>query len=203
MPTPTKVNATALARLARSQQNLVTARQLRTLGLAASTARRRSAPGGPWQYVLPRVYLMQTGIPTPTQYALAAVLYAADPHTRPLSGRSAAVTAETALYLRGVRDTRPTPVHVLVPNPRVIRSTAFVRVHRTRRYLSVLLVEGVPSVRAVRAAADFAAHEPAPDRIRAILANTVQRSLCHPEDLLAELRAAKGPPPRADSRRSH
>ncbi|MFI0979643.1 hypothetical protein ACH4SP_21915 [Streptomyces sp. NPDC021093] len=191
MPTPTKADVPALARLARTQQNLVTARQLHTVGLAASTARRRSAPGGPWQCVLPRVYLMQPLPPTPAQRALAAVLYAAGPNPRPLNGRSAAVTAETALFLRGVRDARPAPVDVLVHHTRDIRSTAFVRVHRTRRYPPVLLAEGVPSVRAVRAAADFAGREPSPTRVRALLANAAQKGLFHPEDLLAELRAAK------------
>ncbi|MFJ9213169.1 hypothetical protein [Streptomyces sp. NPDC102264] len=73
---------------------------------------------------------------------------------------------------------------------RGLRDRAYVHLRRTSRWPPTLLVDGIPCVRPVRAASDFAAHEPSPERIRAILATTVQRCSCHPEDLRAELHAS-------------
>ncbi|WP_329078713.1 hypothetical protein [Streptomyces niveus] len=119
MPKRTTADTTAIDRLARTQMRLATYGQLRATGLAAGTAARRCAPGGPWQRLLPGVVLIQTGKPDVWQQLLAAVLFA------------------------------------------------------------------------VRAASDFAAHEPSPDRVRALLVGTVQRGRCHPDDLRAELHASR------------
>ncbi|MFD9353236.1 hypothetical protein [Streptomyces sp. NPDC060031] len=52
-------------------------------------------------------------------------------------------------------------------------------------------MSGIPSTRPVRAAADFAARAQDPDHIRPTLAHVVQAGWCHPQDLHAELRAAR------------
>ncbi|MFF5567278.1 hypothetical protein ACFY7Z_21820 [Streptomyces sp. NPDC012623] len=187
----------AIARLAGTQMRLATSRQLRAAGLSSSTTARRCRPGGPWQRPLPGVVLIQTGEPTTRQRLLAAVLYGdtgaggdRDVGSPSPGLPSSALTGEAALSLYGVRGAGGERADVLVDARRGLRDRSYVRVRRTNRWPPTLLVDGIPCVRPVRAASDFAAHEPSPERVRAILAATVQKCPCHPEDLRAELRAS-------------
>ncbi|MGW8884351.1 hypothetical protein [Streptomyces sp. NPDC055749] len=200
MPAPTKADVRTLDHIKRRQRSLATHRQLQAAGLHRSTIKRRCEPGGPWQRVLPRVTLIHAGAPDRYQRMLAAVLYAAEPDSDPLSGATAVVTGEAALSLYGVRGTRSGTVDVLVDEARRMRDVAYVRIRRTRRRPPSLLFEGVPCARRPRAAADFVAREASPERVRAVLANAVQAGRCDPRDLLAELRAGhalRGAPVRA------
>ncbi|MFD6887804.1 hypothetical protein [Streptomyces sp. NPDC059957] len=186
-PTPTPTST------ARRQLNLATRHQLTTTaGVPPGTITSRTRPGGPWQRLLPRVYLLQTGPPDHRQRALAAVLYAAEPGSDPLSGETAALTGGAALALLGIREAPSTPADVLIRAPRRLAGSPDVRPYPTTRWPRTITVSGIPSTRPVRAAADFAARteEPA-DRIRSVLAQVVQSGWCHPQDLHAELRAAR------------
>ncbi|MEV8402498.1 hypothetical protein [Streptomyces niveus] len=192
MPKRTTADTTAIDRLARTQMRLATSGQLRATGLAAGTAARRCAPGGPWQRLLPGVVLIQTGKPDVWQQLLAAVLFAArGASASVMSGSTAVLTGEAVLAIFGVRGARTDRADVLVAAGRQLRARSYVRVHPTRRWPPTLRGEGIPCVRAVRAASDFAAHEPSPDRVRALLVGTVQRGRCHPDDLRAELHASR------------
>ncbi|MEU3915017.1 hypothetical protein [Streptomyces sp. NPDC029721] len=183
-PTPTP--------LTRRQLNLATRHQLTTTaGIPDATITSRTRPGGPWQRLLPRVYLLQTGPPDHRQRALAAVLYAAEPAADPLAGDTAALTGGAALTLLGIRDAPPTPADVLIRSPRRLTATPQVRPVTTSRWPATLTVSGVPSARPVRAAADFAARCPSPERVRSVLAQVVQSGWCHPHDLHTELRSAR------------
>ncbi|GAA1177158.1 hypothetical protein GCM10009654_38060 [Streptomyces hebeiensis] len=188
MPRTTAADA-AVAHLSRTQLRLATTRQLRATGLAPSTTARRCAPAGPWQRLLPGVVLIQTGTPDPRQRLLAAVLYAAA-GPAPLSGTTAVLSGEAALALYGVRGAGTHHADILVGAHRGLRDAVYVRLRRTTRWPPTLLVEGIPCVRPVRAASDFAVREPSTERLRALLTSTVQRTSCHPEDLRAELRAS-------------
>ncbi|MFF4322100.1 hypothetical protein [Streptomyces sp. NPDC001568] len=179
---------------ARRQHGLATRHQLTTAGVPGGTIASRTRPGGPWQRLLPRVYLLQTGPPDPRRRALAAVLYAAEPTADPLSGDTAVLTGGAALALLGIRDTPTTPADVLIRAPRRLAPAPGVRTRATSRWPGTMTVSGVPTARPVRAAADFAARtEPGapPDRIRSVLAQVVQAGWCHPHDLHAELRASR------------
>ncbi|NXY99405.1 hypothetical protein HYE82_34545, partial [Streptomyces sp. BR123] len=190
--TPTTPRTTSSpAPLLRRQLNLATRHQLTASGIPGGTVTSRTRPGGPWQRLLPRVYLLQTGPPDHRQRALAAVLYAAEPASDPLSGATAVLTGGAALALLGIRDAPCTPADVLVRAPRRPAGTAEVRPVPTARWPQTITVAGVPSTRPVRAAADFASRTTDPDRIRAILAHVVQSGWCHPQDLYAELRTAR------------
>ncbi|MEU0522924.1 hypothetical protein [Streptomyces niveus] len=189
MPTPTTADTAAIDRLARTQMRLATSGQLRATGLSTSTAARRCAPGGRWQRLLPGVVLIQTGKPDVWQQLLAAVLFAAR-GASVMSGRTAVLTGEAVLAIYGVRGARADRADVLVDAGRRLRDRSYVRLHPTRRWPPTLRGEGIPCVRAVRAASDFAAHEPSPDRVRALLVSTVQKGRCHPDDLRAELHAS-------------
>lgn len=178
-------------KVARRQLNLATRHQLVTSGVPDGTITSRTRPGGPWQRLLPRVYLLQTGPPDHRQRALAAVLYAAEPASDPLSGDTAALTGGAALALLGVREAPDTPADVLVRAPRRLTRTTEVRPLPTSRWPRTITVSGIPSTRPVRAAADFAARTEHPDRIRSVLAHVVQAGWCHPHDLHAELRASR------------
>ncbi|MFE6845196.1 hypothetical protein [Streptomyces sp. NPDC057686] len=182
---------TAAAHAARRQFNLATRHQLISAGVPDGTITSRSRPGGPWQRLLPRVYLLQTGPPDHRQRALAAVLYAAEPPADPLSGDTAVLTGGAALALLGIRDVPHTPADVLVRAPRRLTGTPDVRPLATARWPRTIAVSGIPSTRPVRAAADFASRAEDPARIRSTLAQVVQAGWCHPQDLHAELRAAR------------
>ncbi|MFJ5552868.1 hypothetical protein [Streptomyces sp. NPDC093225] len=169
--------------------------------MPAGTLAGRCRPGGPWQRLLPRVYLLRTGPPDARQRALAAVLYAAPGPAGPagatapdpLSGAGAALTGGAALALLGVRDAPAVPLDVLVRAPRRPAPVGDVRPLPTSRWPATFTVAGVPAARPVRAAADFARHAAAADadRVRSVLAQVVQAGWCHPQDLYAELRAAR------------
>ncbi|MFE2239839.1 hypothetical protein ACFXCU_10130 [Streptomyces virginiae] len=175
----------------RRRYNLATRHQLIAAGVPDGTITSRSRPGGPWQRLLPRVYLLQTGPPDQRQRALAAVLYAAEPASDPLSGDTAALTGGAALALLGIRDAPCTPADVLIRAPRKLVGTPDVRLVPTTRWPRTITVSGVPSTRPIRAAADFAARCEDHDRIRSTLAHVVQAGWCHPQDLHMELRAAR------------
>ncbi|MFJ4774853.1 hypothetical protein [Streptomyces sp. NPDC088762] len=175
----------------RRQLNLATRHQLTTAGVPGGTITSRTRPGGPWQRLLPRVYLLQTGPPDRRQRALSAVLYAAEPTVDPLSGDTAALTGGAALALLGIRDAPDTPADVLIRAPRRLAGTPEVRPLPTSRWPRTITVSGIPSTRPVRAAADFASRAEDPDRIRSTLAHVVQAGWCHPHDLHAELRASR------------
>ncbi|THA53835.1 hypothetical protein [Streptomyces sp. A1136] len=179
-------------RLARRQLNMATRHQLTTAaGVPDGTITSRTRQGGPWQRLLPRVYLLQTGPPDRRQRALAAVLYAAEPTADPLSGDTAALTGGAALALLGIREAPHTPADVLIRAPRRLTATAGVRPLATSRWPRTITVRRIPSTRPVRAAADYAARADDPDRIRSTLAQVVQAGWCHPHDLHAELRASR------------
>ncbi|MFF5444469.1 hypothetical protein [Streptomyces sp. NPDC012888] len=173
------------------QLRLATRHQLLRTGLAPSTLTRRSRPGGPWQRLLPHVYLLQTGPPSARQRALSAVLYAAQPPADPLTGATAALTGGAALALLGVRGAPATPAHVLIRAPRRLHRAPGVHPLPTRRWPPTVMVSGVPAARPLRAAADFVAHADSADLVRSVLANVVQSGWCNPSDLHAELRAAR------------
>ncbi|MEU6894229.1 hypothetical protein ABZ934_20965 [Streptomyces sp. NPDC046557] len=179
-------------RLARRQLNMATRHQLTTAaGVPDATITSRTRPGGPWQRLLPRVYLLQTGPPDHRQRALAAVLYAAESTADPLSGETAALTGGAALALLGIREAPYAPADVLVRAPRRVTATAGVRPLSTSRWPHTITVRGIPSTRPVRAAADYAARADDPDQVRSMLAHVVQAGWCHPHDLHAELRASR------------
>ncbi|MEC4018131.1 hypothetical protein [Streptomyces sp. H27-D2] len=206
MPTPISYDRTAVDRLGAHQRGLATRSQLIAAGMPSATIAKRTRAGGPWRRLLPHVILLNSGAPDPYQLLLAAVLYAADQTypARLLSGDTALLTGTAALRLRaraatfargGAGAGLPDPaelVRVLVPGARRLTDTGYVRIMRTRRWPAALRVEGIPCTRASRAAADAAARwEGDPDALRALLTSTVQRGICQPDALLAELAAAQ------------
>ncbi|WP_327355796.1 hypothetical protein [Streptomyces sp. NBC_01304] len=171
--------------LAQGQDGLLTHRQLIELGCPRATISHRCRPSGPWQRVLPRVVLLQTGPPTPQQRLRAALLYASP---------NALLTGQAALSLYAVRSAPHVAslrtVDILVPEPRRLRNTAYVRIHRTRHVPRALPIQGLPCVPLPRAVADTVPSLRRESDVLALLAGVVQAGRCTVEQLIASLRAA-------------
>ncbi|MEV6110679.1 hypothetical protein AB0M28_39170 [Streptomyces sp. NPDC051940] len=60
-----------------TRRQVLTARQLREHGITSAAAAQRCRPGGPWQQILPGVYLLHPGPPTGEERLHSALLYAA------------------------------------------------------------------------------------------------------------------------------
>jgi hypothetical protein len=164
--------------------------------MPARTVAEHCRPGGPWQRILPRVYLLQTGVPTPEQRLWAAFLYAAQNGLVERRG-SPVITGVAALALYGFASVPRLPavtgVDVLVPRQRRLRDTGEVRILRTDRALEVQLVRGLacaPLARAVADALREVAHSPNRDAVRAVLREAVEEHGCSPRELVRELRDA-------------
>ena len=167
------------------QQFSVTSRgQLLVLGMKDSTMQWRVRAGGPWQALLPGVYLGQTGAPNLPQKEMAALLYA---------GPRSLITGPVALMHYGVRGPAMLEtVDVLVPTGLQRRSTAFVRLHRTARLPARIVSAGPLRFAPVgRAVADTAWLLTELRDVRAVVADAVQHGSCTVPELVAEL--SEGP----------
>jgi hypothetical protein len=159
------------------------AQALSLMGLTAASLRHRIRPGGPWQRLLPGVYLTTTGVPTWEQLQVGALLYA---------GWDALITGPAALrhYKIGAPD--GTSVDVLVPASQNRSSRGYVVIHRTRRmpkcWAPDLPLRYAPPARAV---ADTVRRMTDLPDARAVVASAVQQRLCAVDLLAAEL--ADGP----------
>ncbi|MFB7381028.1 hypothetical protein ACFC6U_33800 [Kitasatospora purpeofusca] len=154
IPTPPP----SLEELARRQQNVLTAGQLRARGVPSRVVSEHCRRGGPWQRLLPRVYLMQSGEPSPEQRMWAALLYAAQNGREEGSREGAVITGPAALALYGFaavpRLPAVTGVDVLVPRQRRLKDAGEVRIRRTERELVARSVHGLACAPVARAVAD-------------------------------------------------
>jgi hypothetical protein len=162
------------------QLAVVSRGQLLSLGMTANAVQYRIRGGGPWQVLLPGVYLGITGAPSLIQKEMAALLYA---------GPDSVITGSIALFHHGIRGTPDLDtIDVLVPADRQRRSTAFVRMHRTvhmpERISSTGPVRLAPTSRAV---ADAVRQLTSLRDVRAITADAVQLGRCTIGELAAEL----------------
>jgi very-short-patch-repair endonuclease len=135
--------------------------------MSAAAVRHRVRIGGPWQVLLPGIYLAATGRPDSAQREMAALLHA---------GPGAAITGTAALAFHQLRAAPDGLVDVLVPPQRMRRDVGFVRLHRTSVAPRVAFQAGaicyVPPARAV---ADAIRWLPDIEDARAVAADAVQR----------------------------
>ncbi|MFJ2867346.1 hypothetical protein [Kitasatospora sp. NPDC087314] len=194
IPTPPP----SLEELAKRQQNVVTASQLRARGVPARVITEHCRRGGPWRRLLPRVYLLQSDGPTPEQRMWAALLYAAQNGREEGRREGAVITGAAALALYGFaavpRLPAVTGVDVLVPRQRRLKDAGEVRIRRTERELVARSVHGLACAPVARAVADALcewAEEGAgvPVPVREVLREAVSRpdSRCTVRELAAEL----------------
>jgi hypothetical protein len=180
MPRSTSTDQVALAATLRRQRNVIARKQAFACGLTGNAITHRLRPGGPWQCLLPAVYLAETGTPTLEQRELAALLYA---------GPGSVITGAAALQNQGIITQPPAIIDVLVPADRKLGSKAFVAIHRTRRMPDRVLGEGqrryaLPP----RALADAARGLNDLAEVRAVVISAIQKSQCPVELLAREIR---------------
>ncbi|MFG3407204.1 hypothetical protein [Streptomyces sp. NPDC048142] len=190
-------------------QRVLSAAQLRARGVSAAQTSAQCLPGGPWQHLLPGVYLLHPGPPTGQERLHGALLYAGRP---PVSARrapadpadagygEAIVTGTAALALYGFATAGDLGalhrIDVLVPRTRRLRSTRFVEVLRTASMPSAVRVGAVrvgevPVAPVERALADAVAGMSDAADVRRLLTEAVRGKHCEPASLVRELSEAK------------
>lgn len=168
------------ARLA-SQHRVISRAQAAACGMTPAALRHRVRSGGPWQTLLPGVYLAHTGTASRAQLDMAALLHA---------GRGSVISGLAALSRHGIRSPRTDVADVLVPASRIRRDGPFVRVHRTTLMPERVCYSGpIYYTLAPRAVADAARWLTDARAVRGIVADAVQRGLCPLDRLNEELAA--------------
>src|SRR5580693_10290605 len=131
---PVTVRIDGLDQLLNQQLCVVSRGQLLDLGMKDTAMQWRVRGAGPWQVLLPGVYLGLTGAPSLLQKGMAALLYA---------GAGSLITGPAALMHHGLRSPGMLEtVDVLVPAGRQRRSTGFVQLHRTARVPARFVTSG-------------------------------------------------------------
>lgn len=156
--------------------------QLLALGMNDRAMQYRLRPDGPWQALLPGIYLAVTGTPTFEQKEMAALLYA---------GPGSVITGPMALMHYSIRNGSATDdiIDVLVPAGRQRLSTGFARLHRTTQMPARASSSGPVRLALVpRAVADTVRQLSDLRDVRAVVADAVQLGRCTVGQLAEELR---------------
>jgi hypothetical protein len=197
--------------LAEVRRRVLTTAQLRAHGVSAAEANEHCRAEGPWQQILPGVYLLHPGPPTSEERLHAVLTYAARgtlPQTAP--GVPAQPTAQkphrpaypdvmitglAALTLHGFSGAPVLPalekIDVLVPRLRRLRSTGCARIIRTAAPPVPEAVTGLPVAPVPRALADAVAHLTDAGTVRRLLTEAVRGGHCEPSAVVRELTSAK------------
>lgn len=186
------LRAVPVSHLADVRRRVLTTVQLREHGFSAAKAAAQCRAGGPWQQLLPGVFVLHQGPPTSEERLHAALLYAARP------GRDddeAVITGLAALALHRFSSAPPLlaleQIDVMVPRTRRLRSTGCVRIVRAHALPGTQLVTGLPVAPVARAVADAVAQLADADTVRLILAEAVRAGHCEPIALVRELNLAR------------
>lgn len=197
------------------RRQVLNTRVLRELGVSAAEAGERCRPGGPWQMLLPGVYLLRPGPPTSDERLRAALLYAArrpaaqpaprpaqlpaqpGPDRRPpcaVSGTSAPeaqITGLAALALHGLATAPPLPalerLDILLPRTRRLRSAGFARIVRAPVMPQPEQVTGLPVAPVPRALADAVSGLADAVTVRRLLTDAVRGRHCEAAAVVREL----------------
>jgi hypothetical protein len=170
-----------LRALTERQDYVITRAQALAGGLTHNALSHRLRRGGPWQPLLPGVYLTVTGTPTLVQKEMAAILY---------GGPRAVITGAAALRHHHMPAPKGEIIDILIPAARRRQSLAYVMAHRTTRMPEMVI--GPPSrdyALPARAAADAARWLTDLGEVRAVVAGAVQSQRCTLAELTDELRA--------------
>ncbi|BBC36341.1 uncharacterized protein SGFS_076350 [Streptomyces graminofaciens] len=194
-------------------RRVVTAAQLRAEGVGAAEANEQCRPGGPWQQILPGVFLVHPGPPTSEERLHAVLSYAARSAAsrRPAAGvpaqpgagdprpapryTDAVITGLAALTLHGFSSAPPLPsletIDVLVPRLRRLRSTGCARIVRTSSMPTPSYVTGLPVAPVPRALADAVAELSDANAVRRLLTEAVRGGHTEPSAVVRELTQAR------------
>jgi hypothetical protein len=181
MPRKSEFDHRRLDLLLYQQHSVISRTQVLSCGMSPGALQQRITRPGPWQRLLPGVYLALTGGVTQDQREMAALLYA---------GKPSVITGAAAVRRHHLRCAGPNAVDLLVPAATQRQSVGFVRVHRTRRMPEEIWVTGqIRFAKVPRAVADAARSLDRFDDVRAVVCEAVQRKACGVAELTAELEA--------------
>ena len=163
------------------QLSVVSRGQLLALGMSDNDMQYRIRQGGPWQAMLPGVYLTVSGTPSFWQKEMAVLVYA---------GPGSVITGPVALMHHSIRSGPSMDViDVLVPAERQRLNAGFARLHRTARMPTRISSSGPVRLTLVpRAVADTARQLTSLRDVRAVVADAVQLGRCTLSELADELR---------------
>jgi hypothetical protein len=177
-----------LARVLARQHQVISRDQAFACAMSQAALRYRIRPDGPWQPILPGVYLAGRGAAGRNQRASAAWAYA---------GRAIAITGVAALEWHATlvdqpgswrKAENPDAVDVLVPVNCRRQDAGFARLHRTALPPPRIYDDGdVGYVPVPRAVADAARYGTAMSDIRALVAGAVQQDKVTVSQLAAEV----------------
>jgi hypothetical protein len=157
----------ALADLLAKQDGVIARQQIARCAMSDAVLRHRIRPGGPWQVLLPGIYLSSTGTPTAAQQQMAGVLF---------GGPRSVITGPAALAQHGIPASDGGMVDVLVPLTRRRQNVAFLRLHRTSDMPRLIFPVGqVCYAPPARAVADTVRGLSSIGDVRAVVAAAVQR----------------------------
>jgi hypothetical protein len=167
MPYVSRFDRDLLDKTFERQFGIVARRQALACAVTPKAITYRARADGPWQIVLPGVYLRGRGNLTAKQRAVAAFLYA---------GAAIAVTGPAALAFHGLPDSHGDLVDVLVPVSNQRCSIGFARLRRTTVETGAICQDGVVRYAPLdRAIADTARMLTDIRAVRAVVATAVQR----------------------------
>ncbi len=169
----TPVSRRPLAHLADAQQRVLSAAQLPYARHVRRQGAAQCRPGGPWQQILPGVFVLHPGPPSARSGCTATLLYAGRPPADavvPAQARAEGgtdpygdvmVTGPAALALHHFRAAPPLfsldRIVVLAPRTRRLRSTGCARLVRVHTMPRAQQIGGVPVAPVARALADTGA----------------------------------------------
>ncbi|WP_405872717.1 MULTISPECIES: hypothetical protein [unclassified Streptomyces] len=196
-----------LRHLSEVHRRVLTAAQLRSHGVSSAETNEQCRTGGPWQQILPGVFLLHPGPPTSEERLHAVLMYAAresapgvpaqpgadDPHRQVYP--EAMITGLAALNLHGFTSAPPLlsleKIDVLVPRLRRLRSTGCARIVRTSALPTPQQVTGVPIAPVPRALADAVSELADAGAVRRLLTEAVRGGHCEPASVVRALNQAK------------
>ncbi|WP_406338664.1 hypothetical protein [Streptomyces sp. NBC_00649] len=198
------------------RQRVLSAAQLKAHGVNSAALNEQCRPGGPWQQLLPGVYLLHPGLPTTDERLHAVLLYAGRPHTRTAVAvptqttpdephppqaapqvpyANAMVTGLAALALHRFVSVPPLlsldRIDVMVPRTRRLRSTGLARLVRSHGMPAPQRIAGVPVAPVPRALADAVAQLDDAAAVRRLLTEAVRGGHCEPAAVVRELNQAR------------
>lgn len=174
-----RIDTNALGRILDRQLDVITRVQALDAGVTEDALRHRLREGGPWQVLLPTIYIAKTGTPSRAELEMGAQLY---------GGPGSVITGQAALPCHRIRVTIPETIDVLVPVTWQRRDAGYVRLHRTVRLPGEFRDFGpLRYALAPRAVGDAVRGMSSLRDVRGVVADAVQRRRCTIEELITEL----------------
>lgn len=195
----TPLSPCPLPHSAEPRRRVLSAAQLKALGVSPAQLAARCRTGGGWQQPLPGVYVLHPGAPTPDERLRAALLYAGRHSGADAAGGGdgfgeAMLTGAAALALLGFSTVPPAGtterIDVLVPRARRLRSARYVHLVRGTEPPRAEWVGGLPVAPAARALVDTVAGLGDIRDVRRLLGEAVRGGHGEPADLIRGLEGA-------------